>query len=139
MALVSGRFLLQVGYIVGNTSVGLYYLCLSVEAGALSYELGLQFVVARAKILSPHPDCPAGMAAVAANAVTISNYIYKLQLMDRVEISVFSSANNHVISGDLDAIGILVSHVKETGIRATLLNVDQGHRKRNRIWIIFSS
>ncbi|KAF8190662.1 hypothetical protein K438DRAFT_1763113 [Mycena galopus ATCC 62051] len=98
----------------------------AVAAGAMSYELGLQFVVARAKMLSPHPDHPAGMAAVAANADTISKCIQDLKLVDRVVISVFSSPGNHVVSGDLDAIRTLVSHVKETGTRATLLSVDQG-------------
>ncbi|KAF8217001.1 hypothetical protein K438DRAFT_2007702 [Mycena galopus ATCC 62051] len=98
----------------------------AVAAGAMSYELGLQFVVARAKMLSPHPDHPAGMAAVAANAEIISKCILDLNLVDRVVISVFSSAGNNVVSGDLEAVRILVSHVKNTGIRATLLNVDQG-------------
>ncbi|KAF8125679.1 hypothetical protein K438DRAFT_1891701 [Mycena galopus ATCC 62051] len=98
----------------------------AVAAGAMSYELGLQFVVARAKMLSPHPDHPAGMAAVAGNADTISECIQDLKLKDRAVISVFSSPGNHVVSGDLEAIHTLVSHVKETGTRATLLSVDQG-------------
>ncbi|KAF8216995.1 hypothetical protein K438DRAFT_1798123 [Mycena galopus ATCC 62051] len=98
----------------------------AVAAGAMSFELGLQFVVSRAKMLSPHPDHPAGMAAVAANADIISKCILDLNLVDRVVISVFSSAGNNVVSGDLEAVRILVSHVKNTGIRATLLNVDQG-------------
>ncbi|KAF8217016.1 hypothetical protein K438DRAFT_2007710 [Mycena galopus ATCC 62051] len=98
----------------------------AVAAGTMSFELGLQFVVARATMLSPHPDHPAGMAAVAANAEIISKCIQDLNLVDRVVISVFSSAGNHVVSGDLEAIRILLSHVKQISIRATLLNVDQG-------------
>ncbi|KAF8190650.1 hypothetical protein K438DRAFT_1970946 [Mycena galopus ATCC 62051] len=98
----------------------------AVAAGAMSYELGLQFVVARAKMLSPHPDHPAGMAAVAANADTITKCIQDLKLTDRVVISVFSSPGNNVVSGDLDAVRNVVSHVKKTGTRATLLSVDQG-------------
>ncbi|KAF7333309.1 Polyketide synthetase [Mycena venus] len=102
----------------------------AVEAGALSYELGLQFVVARAKLLSPHPDLrPAGMAAIATTASAVLDYIHDLQLVGRVEISGFVSANTHVVSGDLDAIGIIVSHVKKQGLRASLLNVDQGKGK----------
>jgi acyl transferase domain-containing protein len=101
-----------------------------VEAGALSYEHGLQFVISRAKILSPRQDSPAGMAAVAASAATISDCIRGLQLVDRVVIAVFSGPANHVVSGDLDAISILISHLKKTRIRATLLNVDQGKRRK---------
>jgi acyl transferase domain-containing protein len=70
------------------------------------------------------------MAAIAADAVAISKYINNLQFMDRVGISVFSSPTNHVVSGDMDAINVLVSHVKKAGIRATPLNVDQGRPER---------
>lgn len=86
----------------------------------------MEFVVARAKILSSDPERPAGMAAIAANQAAILNYIGHLNIADRVAIAVFSSPDNHVVSGDLDAIRILVSHVKKMGIRAALLNVDQG-------------
>ncbi|KAF8180341.1 hypothetical protein K438DRAFT_1725600 [Mycena galopus ATCC 62051] len=122
-----GRFLRKLKIVpdavIGNS---LGDISAAVAAGAMSYELGLQFVISRAKMLSPHPDHPAGMAAVAANADTISKCIQDLKLMDRVVTSVFSSPGNHVVSGDLDAIRTLVSHVKETGTRATLLSVDQG-------------
>jgi acyl transferase domain-containing protein len=79
-------------------------------------------------MLAPYPDRPAGMAAIAASEAAISQSICDLHIGDRVAIAVFSSRENHVVSGDLDAIRILVSHVKKTGVRATLLNVDQGER-----------
>jgi acyl transferase domain-containing protein len=84
-------------------------------------------------MLSPDPRRPAGMAAIATNAVEISKYIHDLQFMDRVVISVFSSPTNHVVSGDMEAISALVSHVKKAGIRATLLNVDQGRPERLKL------
>ncbi|KAJ6632258.1 hypothetical protein B0H10DRAFT_1771537 [Mycena sp. CBHHK59/15] len=98
----------------------------AVEAGALSYDLGLQFVVARAKFLSPDPDRPAGMAAIAASETTILQSIQDLCISERVVIAVFSGPNSHVVSGDLDAVGILISQVEKVGIRATLLNIFQG-------------
>ncbi|KAJ7482732.1 hypothetical protein FB451DRAFT_1235938 [Mycena latifolia] len=108
--------------VIGNS---LGEISAAVEAGALSYKLGLQFVVARAKFLSPYPDRPAGMVAVAASEATISQCIHDLNVANRVAIAVFSSPENHVVSGDLDAIGALVAHVKKIGIRAALLTVDQ--------------
>jgi acyl transferase domain-containing protein len=101
-----------------------------VEAGALSYELGLQFAVARAKILAADPDCPAGMAAIAASEPTILQSIQNLHISDRVVIAVFSGMNNHVVSGELGAVNVLVEHFKKIGVRATLLNVDQGGLQR---------
>ncbi|KAJ7176732.1 hypothetical protein C8R46DRAFT_1077165 [Mycena filopes] len=109
--------------VIGNS---LGEISAAVEAGLLSYELGLQFVVARAKILAPAPKHPAGMAAVATTAATIAGFIADLHLADRVKISVFSSEATHVVSGDSDALNALISHVKKSGARATLLNVDQG-------------
>ncbi|KAJ7127893.1 hypothetical protein C8R44DRAFT_616608 [Mycena epipterygia] len=109
--------------VIGNS---LGEISAAVEAGALSYELGLQFVVARARILSLDPNHPAGMVAIAASEATILKCIHDLHLGDCVEIAVFSSPESHVISGDLEAVRGLVSHVKKIGIRATLLVVDQG-------------
>ncbi|KAJ7440338.1 polyketide synthetase [Mycena galericulata] len=121
------QFLLKIGVrsdaVIGNS---LGEISAAVEAGALSYELGLRFVVARAKILSADPDHPAGMAAIAANESTILQSIHDLDLADRVVIAVFSSQDSHVVSGDLDAVHILVSYVKKVGTRAILLQVDQG-------------
>ncbi|KAJ7760901.1 hypothetical protein DFH07DRAFT_1059948 [Mycena maculata] len=121
------RFLRKLGVkpdaVIGNS---LGEISAAVEAGALSYELGLKFVVARAKILSPDPDHPAGMAAIAAEEATILQHINDLHIVNRVVIAVFSGPTNHVVSGDLEAIQLLVSHVKKTGIRATLVDVDQG-------------
>ncbi|KAJ7101451.1 hypothetical protein B0H15DRAFT_411968 [Mycena belliarum] len=118
-----GNLGIETDAVLGN-SVG--EISAAVEAGALSYEVGLQFVVARAKILSPDPARAGGMAAVTASEATISRHIHELNLARRVVIAEFSSAEDHVVSGDLNAVRALVSHVKKAGIRATLLNVDQG-------------
>ncbi|KAJ7768218.1 hypothetical protein B0H16DRAFT_1686400 [Mycena metata] len=109
--------------VIGNS---LGEISAAVEAGALSFELGLQFAVARAKILAPVPGSPAGMAAIAATASTIAELIADLHLADRLTISVFNNESNHVVSGDSEAVATLVSHVKTIGTRATFLNVDQG-------------
>ncbi|KAJ7040667.1 hypothetical protein C8F04DRAFT_1391530 [Mycena alexandri] len=109
--------------VIGNS---LGEISAAVEAGALSYDLGLQFVVARAKILAPAPERPAGMAAIEATASSISKFIADLNLADRLKISVFSSESTHVVSGDSEAVATLVSYVKKIGTRATFLNVDQG-------------
>ncbi|KAJ7808060.1 hypothetical protein B0H14DRAFT_3762854 [Mycena olivaceomarginata] len=74
----------------------------------------------------------AGMAAVVASAATISDCIRGLQFVDHIVIAVFSSPANHVVSRDLDAIGILISHLKKTGIQAMLLNVDQAIASNRR-------
>ncbi|KAJ7634663.1 hypothetical protein FB45DRAFT_909481 [Roridomyces roridus] len=109
--------------VIGNS---LGEISAAVQAGALSYELGLRFVVARAKILAADPARPAGMLAIAGNQATILGHIRDLHLEERVVIAVFSSKDSHVVSGDLEAIHTLLSHVKRAGTRATLLNVDQG-------------
>ncbi|KAK7033257.1 6-deoxyerythronolide-B synthase EryA1, modules 1 and 2 [Favolaschia claudopus] len=98
----------------------------AVQAGVFTYELGLRFVIARARILAPLPDHPAGMASIAASSSVVSSYIQALHLEHRAVISVFSSPSSHVVSGDWEAITILVSHAKKLGVRATILNVDQG-------------
>ncbi|KAJ7644124.1 hypothetical protein FB45DRAFT_824078 [Roridomyces roridus] len=99
----------------------------AVQAGVLSYELGLQFVIARAKILAPRAgDIPAGMAAIGAHEADIAQAVDLLKLTGRVATSVFSGPADNVCSGDLEAIEALVSHVKQRGIRAKILNVDQG-------------
>ncbi|KAJ7666829.1 hypothetical protein DFH06DRAFT_1040341 [Mycena polygramma] len=122
-----GQFLRKINItpdaVIGNS---LGEISAAVEAGALSYELGLQFVVARAKMLSSSSNLPAGMVAIDASAVFILNCIKDLHLVNRVVISVFSSPNNHVVSGELDALAVLVAHLRTVGTRATFLNVDQG-------------
>ena len=95
-------------------------------ARALSFEVGLQFVVIRATLLRADPAHPGGMAAVAASEEKVARYISKLEIDSRVAIAVYNGPESHVVSGELKAIEKLISVVKTDGIRATKLVVDQG-------------
>lgn len=97
-----------------------------VIARAFTFEVGLQFVVVRAKLLRADPSRPAGMAAIAASAERVNRYILNLGLKDRVAIAVFNGPEAHVVSGELKAVETLMATAKKDGLRGTKLNVDQG-------------
>ncbi|KDR66936.1 hypothetical protein GALMADRAFT_232327 [Galerina marginata CBS 339.88] len=98
----------------------------AVIARAFSFEVGLQFVVVRAKLLRADPANPGGMVAVAASEERVARYIESLGLKDRVAIAVYNGPDAHVVSGELKAVEKLMATVKRDGLRATKLNIDQG-------------
>ncbi|PPQ84949.1 hypothetical protein CVT25_004462 [Psilocybe cyanescens] len=98
----------------------------AVVARAFSFEVGLQFVVVRSKLLRADPSKPAGMAAIAAAEDKIARYIETLGLKDRVAVAVYNGTDAHVVSGELKAIEKLMAAVKRDGLRTTKLNIDQG-------------
>ncbi|KAJ3506790.1 hypothetical protein NMY22_g17136 [Coprinellus aureogranulatus] len=94
-------------------------------AGSFSFEAALEFVIKRASVLRPDLLRPAGMAAIGANAETVNGYLDSLSLRDRLTIAVYNAENSVVVSGALDAIDTLVSTVKQEGLKATRLDVNQ--------------
>ncbi|KAF9530718.1 hypothetical protein CPB83DRAFT_905059 [Crepidotus variabilis] len=97
-----------------------------VNAGAFSFEIGLQFVVTRARSLRSNPAHPGGMVAIATTEELVLRYIAELGVQNRLSIAVYNAPDNNVVSGDLNAIDKLIALVKRDGIRTTKLAVTQG-------------
>lgn len=95
-------------------------------AGSFSFDAALEFVIKRASVLRPDLLRPAGMAAIGANASTVNSYIDSLSMRDRLTIAVFNAESSVVVSGALDAIDTIVAAVKQEGLKATRLDVNQG-------------
>ena len=94
--------------------------------GALPYEIGLDLVVTRARLLQSDPNHPGGMAVVGASQERVVHIIHELGLDDRLVIAVYNGPESHVISGEMKAIDefLLIASIK--GFRATKIKVDQG-------------
>lgn len=58
--------------------------------GALTYEIGLNLVVTRARLLQSDPNQPGGMAMVRASQERILHIIHKPGLGDRLVIAVYN-------------------------------------------------
>ncbi|KAF4622433.1 hypothetical protein D9613_009459 [Agrocybe pediades] len=97
-----------------------------VIAGALSFDTAVQFVVVRSQLLKADPANPGGMLAVVASEERVSRYIETLDLGGLVAIAVYNGMDSLVVSGQRKAIEKLLVSVKRDGLRATILNVDQG-------------
>jgi acyl transferase domain-containing protein len=95
-------------------------------AGVFTFKAALEFVIKRARVLRPDVLHPAGMAAVAANPETVNAYLDGLGLRDRLSIAVYNAEDSVVVSGGLEAIDALVLAVKQEGLKATKLDVNQG-------------
>jgi len=102
--------------------------CPLVVAGAMSYEVGLQLVVERAKLLRSDPAKPGGMAIIASSEVSILRLIDQLGLDGQLElvIAVYNGPESHVVSGELSAIDTFLANAKTHGLRCTKLKIEQG-------------
>lgn len=94
--------------------------------GALSYEIGLDLVVTRARLLQSDPTHPGGMAIVGASQERVLHVIHELGLEDRLVIAVYNGPESHVISGEIKAIDAFLSIASIRGFRAAKVKVDQG-------------
>ena len=94
--------------------------------GALPYEIGLDLVVTRARLLQSDPSHPGGMAIVGASQERVLHIIHELGLDDRLVIAVYNGPESHVISGEIKDIDTFLSIASIRGFRAAKLNVDQG-------------
>ena len=94
--------------------------------GALPYEIGLDLVVTRARLLQGDPNHPGGMAIVGASQERVLRIIHELGLDNRLVIAVYNGPESHVISGELKAIDAFFSIASIRGFRATKVKVDQG-------------
>lgn len=99
---------------------------ITVVSGAITLDIGLQFVVLRAQAMRPDPEKPASMASIAASHEVISHKIKDLGLQDQVTIAVNNATESHVVSGTALAVEKVVESFKEDGTMALKLNVDQG-------------
>jgi acyl transferase domain-containing protein len=97
-----------------------------VIGGALPYEIGLDLVVTRARLLRSDPTHPGGMAIVGASRERVLDIIRELGLDDRLVIAVYNGPESHVISGEIKAIDAFLSIASIRGFRATKVKVDQG-------------
>lgn len=98
----------------------------SAVAGSFTFDDALDFVIKRASVLRPDLLRPAGMAAIGADADTVNGYLDTLSMRDRLTIAVYNAESSVVVSGALDAIDTLVFTVKQEGVKATRLDVNQG-------------
>ncbi|KAK0482062.1 hypothetical protein EDD18DRAFT_1362674 [Armillaria luteobubalina] len=98
----------------------------AVAAGALLIESALDLVVTRARLLRPRTNHSAGMAAVAASKDEVEGLIETLQLADTLSVAVHNGPRSVVVSGASAEIDALVVAVKERGLKASRLRVDQG-------------
>ena len=94
--------------------------------GALPYEIGLDLVVTRARLLQSDPTHPGGMAIVGASQERVLHIIHELGLYDRLVIAVYNGPESYVISGEIKAIDAFLSIASIRGFRAAKVNVDQG-------------
>ena len=94
--------------------------------GALRYEIGLDLVVTRARLLQSDPTHPGGMAIVGASQERILDIIREMGLDDRLVIAVYNGPESHVISGEIKAIDAFLSIASIRGFRAAKVKVDQG-------------
>ena len=94
--------------------------------GALSYEIGLDLVVTRARLLQSDPTHPGAMAIVRASQQRVLHIIHELGLDDRLAIAVYNGPESHVISGEIKAIDTFLSIANIRGFRTAKVNVDQG-------------
>ncbi|KAF9524194.1 hypothetical protein CPB83DRAFT_898058 [Crepidotus variabilis] len=98
----------------------------AVLSGALSLDVGLDLVIARARILRSDPSRPSGMAVVAASMEVIQDTIRRLGLGSKLVIAVYNSPDNHVISGEMAALDLFISRSKYNGLRVSKLKVSEG-------------
>ena len=94
--------------------------------GALPYEIGLDLVVTRARLLQSDPAQPGGMAIVGASQERVLQVIHELGLDDRLVIAVYNGPESHVISGEIKVIDKFLSIAGIRGFRAAKVNTDQG-------------
>ncbi|KAJ2925849.1 hypothetical protein H1R20_g11245, partial [Candolleomyces eurysporus] len=97
----------------------------AVLAGVFTFQAALEFVIKRASVLRPDVLHPAGMAAVGASPEGVNTYLDDLGLRDRLSIAVYNAEDSVVVSGGLEAIDTLISAVKQEGLKATKLDVNQ--------------
>ncbi|KDR66938.1 hypothetical protein GALMADRAFT_232329 [Galerina marginata CBS 339.88] len=97
----------------------------AVVAGAMSYEVGLELVVKRAKLLRSDPFQTGGMAIIASSEENILQLFRQLGLDSRLVIAVYNGPESHVISGEHSAIDVFLANAKIHGLRCTKLNVEQ--------------
>ena len=94
--------------------------------GALSYEIGLNLVITRARLLQSDPTHPGGMVIVGASQERILHIIHELGFDNQLVIAVYNGPESHVISGEIKAINTFLSIASIRGFRATKVKVDQG-------------
>jgi acyl transferase domain-containing protein len=98
----------------------------TVASGALSFDFAVEFICVRSKLLNGNPLYPGAMAAVACTEDALRQHIETLTAPNSVTIAVYNTHESHVMSGEASAVDTLVSSMKEKGVRAVKLKVDQG-------------
>lgn len=95
-------------------------------AGSLGFELALDLVITRAKLLRSEANRPGGMAIINASEGRIAGLIKDLNLSNQLVIAVYNGPNSHVVSGEMKAVEVFLAEAKSNAIRAKILPVGQG-------------
>ena len=66
------------------------------------------------------------MAAIRAPEALIVKRIASLSLSKSVVIAAYNTSTQHVISGDEDAVKLLIDDLSKDSIKGTILSVNQG-------------
>ncbi len=108
-------------YVMGH-SVGEY--AAATFAGMMSLEDGLKLIAERGRLMQALP-AGGGMAAISINDPSVVKKIIADYLEQRyvVGIAAMNSPQQTVISGDLEALTLIITQLKEQGVRCTLLQV----------------
>ncbi|KAJ7754163.1 hypothetical protein DFH07DRAFT_886398 [Mycena maculata] len=100
----------------------------AVIAGGLPFEVALDLVVTRGRLLRSSPENPGGMAAIACTEEVISQLlaIEDLGFAEPVSVSVINGPQSVVVSGAAHDVDTVISAAKDRNLKATRLNVKQG-------------
>ncbi|KAJ6567967.1 hypothetical protein DFH09DRAFT_1468227 [Mycena vulgaris] len=100
----------------------------AVIAGGLTFDVALDLVITRARLLRPPCESPGGMVAMASTEAKVSEILAleKAHFTSLLTVSVINSPQSVAISGMSEDIDKLVLTAKRHNIKATRLHVDQG-------------
>ncbi|KAJ7096818.1 hypothetical protein C8R44DRAFT_989127 [Mycena epipterygia] len=100
----------------------------AVIAGGLTFEVGLDLVVTRARLLRPCPENLGGMAAMACSEAKAAQFLdfEADNFSEPITISVINGPQSVAVSGIARDIDTLVEIAKTHNIKVTRLHVDQG-------------
>ncbi|KAJ7238282.1 hypothetical protein B0H12DRAFT_99519 [Mycena haematopus] len=100
----------------------------AVVAGAMPFDVGLDLVITRARLLRPPAESPGGMAALACSEANVSRILAseRSHFTRPITVSVINGPQSVAVSGTAQDIDTLVAIAKDHNIKVTRLNVDQG-------------
>lgn len=98
----------------------------SVATDAMDFDTALDFVIIRSNAMRPENTNGGLMAAIRAPVDLIVKRIAALGLSKSVVIAAYNASTQHVVSGDEDAVRLLIDNLAKDSIKGTVLSVNQG-------------